>query len=183
MISFYSKDLNEPLLHRPQAHPASLLSDCWPTHILCDNSVDQSEVAVGESHQWAQDGRDEGFVCPTYFSVGRDLCVAVELGWRVLYKSSSVRLYWLDWNKEVLSFVKNWCNAGYIIWRVIWDSLFETGVQTLTCTIGHCGLQINVRPKLNHPTSLLQPLGYVHIFFEGIPLNIMLSLFKNVSNL
>lgn len=74
--------------HSLQAHPATLLSACWPAH-KSDKSVDKSKMAVGKTLQWARDGWDEGFDCPRTPQLGGTS--DVELRWRVLHKSSSAR--------------------------------------------------------------------------------------------
>lgn len=111
----------EGLHHSLQAHPATLLSACWLAHTLWDTSVDQSVVAVVQDSPMSSGWEGWRLCLPTYFSAGRDRSWDVELGWRVLYKSSSVHLYWLSWNKEVLFSDNNlrWCNAGHYVWRVV----------------------------------------------------------------
>lgn len=115
----YHTGVREPLLHSLQAHPATLFCEaCWPAHILCDKSVDQSKMAVGKNLPMRlRIGGGWRLCWPTYFSAGRDLGY-VELGWRVLYKSLSVRLYRLSSNKEALFFVNTFkvmqCRAFYL---------------------------------------------------------------------
>lgn len=149
--------------------PLHFLSDCWPVRILCDKSMNQSEMVVGaRPSNELRRGRDERLVCPRISQLGgiSQLVCGARLTCTL---QKFICAFCID-RRGTRKFCSLSRSQGDAMQVVICDVSLPISLIICTCAIGHHGLQINICKwhDAEFYCSLLQTLGHVSITLKGV---------------